>query len=160
LISNLHVNCSPYIIRGLLLFEMKVNEPVGFFVESKGHIITTNFNGFLVSPENVAKSISSMRNAIKFRSFPVWVHIANVKNAKRVKTNLRSVLLKEFDWWFVNDCAAFALCVAKDDISYVESIIKTEKNKGKVRVFDNAEPDIYLSWLKSQIKQSEKAHRY
>lgn len=133
------------------MFEIITNEPEGFFVKSNGKIITSNFDGFPVSPVSVNRGINSVRNAVEFRAEERWGHLIKIKDGRKLKTRLRNLLLIEFDWWFLNGCEALAICVPSDDVNHVESVIKSEKNKDSIRVFNNEEPEIYQKWIKAKI---------
>lgn len=136
------------------MFEIISNAPEGFFVKFNGKIITSSFDGFSVSPVSVNKGIGSVRNAVKFRSEERWGHLIQIKDGRKIKTSLRNLLLIEFDWWFINGCEALAICVPSDDVTYVKSVIKSEKNKDFIRVFNNEEPEICQKWMNSKILRS------
>lgn len=136
------------------MIETCANEPEGFFVKSNGKIITSHFEGFSVSPISVSEGITSVRNAVKFRTEERWGHLVQVKDGRKIKTHLRNLLLIEFDWWFLNGCEALAICVPSDDVMYVESVIKSQKNKDSIRVFSNEDPEKYQKWMDSKIPSS------
>ncbi len=136
------------------MFEILGNEPEGFFVKSNGKIITSYFDGFSVSPVSVNEGITSVRNAVKFRAEERWGHLVQVKDGRKIKTRLRNLLLIEFDWWFLNGCEAVAICVPRNDVIYVESVIKSQKNKDSIRVFNNEDPEKFQKWMDSKIPSS------
>lgn len=133
------------------MFEIIANEPDGFTVKSNGKIITSNFDCHSVSPVSVNEGITSVRNAVKFRSEERWAHLVNVKDGRKIKTSLLNLLLIEFDWWFFNGCEALGICVPSDDVIYVESAIKYQKNKDRIRVFSVEEPETCQQWINSKV---------
>lgn len=133
------------------MLDYNVVGQTGFSIHWDGSVIVAEFNGFIVSPVGVTNVITSLRNAIEYRGHEKWAHIVIIKDGKKIKSNLRHILLREFDWEFQRNCVAFAVCVPKDDIEMVESLIKSSKHIDHIKIFDKDSVSECKKWIDSHL---------
>ena len=143
----------------VVLLDYNVTGQTGFSIHWDGSVIVAEFNGFVVSPVGVTNVITSLRNAVEYRGHEKWDQIVKIKDGKKIKSNLRHILLREFDWEFQRNCVAFAVCVPKDDVETVESVIKASKHIEHIKVFDRENEAECQDWVKSQLAASNSESR-
>lgn len=133
------------------MLNYNITSPDGFSIQWDEAVIVTEFSGFEISPVNLTKVVASLRNAVEYRSHERWAQALIIGDGKKIKSNLRNILLKEFDWEFKKNCVACAICVPSDDISMIRTILKSGKLKERINVFDKEDKSSMQDWLKSML---------